>query len=99
MIRLPRLVRTAAALLVAAVGASCEHFRDTPEQELANRRWRECTSELHDLKLDRVDVDGRIRFTYFSLHERNRALECLAAAAQSGPPLPEPVSTAAVQSP
>ena len=95
MSRLPKLVRTAAALLVAAVGASCDYFRDTPEQDLANRRWRECTAELHDVKLDRVDVDGRIRFTYFSLHERNRVLECLeAAAGRDAKHLPEPVASA-----
>lgn len=94
MSRGSRRARTAAILLVAAVGAGCEYFQDSPEQELANRRWRECTSGLHDVKLDRVDVDGRIRFTYVALHERDTALACLAAAARADRPLPEPIASA-----
>jgi hypothetical protein len=89
-----RRARTALLLLAAAVGAGCEYVRDTPEQELANRRWRECAGGLHDVKLERVDVDGRIRFTYVALNERNRALECLDAAARAGQPLPAPVADA-----
>ena len=84
----------AAVLLLAVVGAGCEYFRDSPEQELANRRWRECAGGLHDVKLERVDVDGRIRFTYVALHERDRALQCLDAAARAGHPLPAPVADA-----
>ena len=94
MSRASRRARTALLLLLAAVGAGCEYFRDSPEQELANRRWRECAAGLHDVKLERVDVDGRIRFTYVALHERDRALECLAAAARDGRPLPEPIAGA-----
>lgn len=83
-----------AALLLAAAGAGCEYFRDSPEQELANRRWRECTSGLRDVQLQRVDVDGRIRFTYVAINERDAALACLAAAARSERALPEPVASA-----
>jgi hypothetical protein len=79
-------------LLVAAAGAGCEYFRDSPEQELANRRWRECTSGLRDVKLERVDVDGRIRFTYLALTDRNRVVACLAAASSDGRALPEAVA-------
>ena len=86
--------RIALLLVAVAVGAGCEYFRDTPEQELANRRWRECAADLRDVTLERVDVDGRIRFAYVALYERDRALECLAAAAQRGPALPEPVASA-----
>jgi hypothetical protein len=89
-----RRARTALLLLAAAVGAGCEYVRDTPEQELANRRWRECAGGLHDVKLERVDVDGRIRFTYVAIHERDRALGCLDAAARAGRPLPEPIAGA-----
>ena len=94
MSRSSRRVRTVLLLLLAAVGAGCEYFRNTPEQELANRRWRECTSGLHDVKLERVDVDGRIRFTYVALNERDTALACLAAAARVDHPLPEPIASA-----
>ena len=94
MSRTSQLARTA-ALLLAAVGAGCEYFRDSPEQELANRRWRECTSGLRDVQLRRVDVDGRIRFTYVAMNERDAALACLAAAARADRPLPEPVASAA----
>jgi hypothetical protein len=79
-------------LLVAAAGAGCEYFRDTPEQELATRRWRECTAGLRDVKLERVDVDGRIRFSYVALADRNRAVACLEAAGSDGRRLPEAVS-------
>jgi len=86
-----RLLPAAALLTVTAAGTGCEYFRDTPEQELANRRWRQCAEELRDVKLDRVDTDGRIWFTYVTMSERDQMLECLEAAARQGPRLPEPV--------
>lgn len=92
MIGRARLALMMLALVVA--GAGCEYFRDTPEQELARRHWRGCASELRDVKLDRVDTDGRLHFTYVSLNERNRVVECLAAAGQDRPPFPDPVATA-----
>ena len=94
MSRASRHALTALVLLLAAVGAGYEYFRDSPEQELANRRWRECATGLHDVRLERVDVDGRIRFTDVALLERDRALTCLAAAGRDGRPLPEPVAGA-----
>lgn len=83
------------ALALAAAGAGCEYFRDTAEQEMANQRWRECAEGLRDVKLDRVDTDGRIRFTYVALNERDRVVTCLEAAGRDGPRLPEPISGAA----
>ena len=79
--------------LLAGLAAGCEYFRDSPEQELANRRWKQCAAELRDVKLDRVDVDGRIRFTYVAGNERDRALECLSAAGRSGTALPDPIAS------
>lgn len=93
MSRASRRVR-AAVLLLAVFGAGCEYFRDSPEQELANRRWRECVIGLRDVMLDRVDPDGRIRFTYVGMNDRDRMLTCLDVAARSGQPLPEPVASA-----
>ena len=84
----------AAVLLLAVVGAGCEYFTDTPEQELANRRWRECAAGLHNVKLERVDVDGRIRFSYVTLVDRNRMVACLEAAGSDGRILPEAVPVA-----
>jgi len=89
-----RLATAALLLAAAAVGVGCDVFRDTPSQELANRRWRECTRERRDVKLERVDTDGRIRFSYFSLNDRNLVLECLEAAGRDGAKLPEPVAAA-----
>ena len=85
----------ASLLALAATATSCEYFRDTPEQELANRRWRQCAEGLRDVKLDRVDTDGRIRFSYVALNECDRVLACLEAAGRDGPRLPEPVPGAA----
>ena len=82
-----------AAALLSGLAAACEYFRDSSEQELANRRWKDCAGPLRDVKLDRVDVDGRIRFTYVAAHERDRVLECLSAAARGGAPLPEPIAS------
>jgi hypothetical protein len=39
-----------------------------------------------------VDTDGRIRFSYVALNERDRMLTCLEAAGRDGMKLPEPVS-------
>jgi hypothetical protein len=90
--RASRRARTALLLLTAAAGTGCDYFRDSPEQEVANRRWRECTSGLHDVKLDRVDVDGRIRFSYSTLAGRNQVVACLKEAeAAGGTSLPEAV--------
>jgi hypothetical protein len=89
-----RLVPAAALLALAAAGTGCEYFRDTAEQELANHRWRQCAEGLRDVKLERVDTGGRIRFSYVALNERDRVLACLEAAGRDGVRLPEPVSTA-----
>jgi hypothetical protein len=80
----------AALLALALAGTGCEYFRDTPEQELADRRWRRCAEGLLDVRLDRVDPDGRIRFVYGAMNERDRVLRCLEAATRDGQPLPEP---------
>lgn len=93
MSRTPRRAR-AAVLLLAVVGAGCEYFRDSPEQELANQRWRECVAGLHDVKLERVDVDGRIRFSYVGRYEADRVVECLVAAGRDGHRLPDPTPSA-----
>jgi hypothetical protein len=85
----------AALLALAATEGGCDYFRDTPEQELANRRWRQCAEGLRDVKLERVDTDGRIRFSYVALNERDRVLACLEAAGRDGARLPEPVPGAA----
>jgi hypothetical protein len=39
-----------------------------------------------------VDTDGRIRFSYVALNERDRMLTCLEAAGRDGVKLPEPAS-------
>jgi hypothetical protein len=91
-----RRARTAPLLLLAAtVGPGCEYFRDTLEQELANRRWRECAGGVRDVKLDRVDADGRIRFTYVGRNEADRVTACLEAAGRDGARLPDPAASLA----
>ncbi len=83
-----------AVVLVAVAETGCEYFRDTPEQELADRRWRQCAEGLRDVKVERVDTDGRIRFTYVTLDGRDRVLQCLEAAGRSGSRLPEAAAVA-----
>ena len=98
MIDRPRRILGAALLagaLLSGIAAGCEYFRDSPEQELAKRRWKECASGLRDVKLDRVDTDGRIRFTYFGMNERDAVLACLRAAGEAGRPVPEAVAAPA----
>ena len=82
--RASRRARTAVSCCWRRSGRAASTSGTRPEQELANRRWRECAAGLRDVKLERVDVDGRIRFSYVALNERDRALECLAAAARDG---------------
>jgi hypothetical protein len=92
----PRRILLGALLawaLIAGIVAGCEYFRDSPEQALATERWKECAAELRDVKLDRVDVEGRIRFTYVAGNERDRVVACLRAAGESGGPLPEAVAS------
>jgi hypothetical protein len=92
----PRRILDAALLagaLLSGIAAGCEYFRDSPEQELAHRRWKECAADLRDVKLDRVDVDGRIRFTYVAGNERDHVLACLSAAGRAGAALPEPTAS------
>lgn len=87
--------RLAAALgLLAPVTAGCDCLRNTAEQELANRRSRECARGPHDVTLERVDTDGRIRFTYVALHARDRMLACLEAAGRDSARLPPPITSA-----
>ncbi|HZP38258.1 MAG TPA: hypothetical protein VFE48_17365 [Methylomirabilota bacterium] len=96
MIGSPRHILLGALLagaLIAGIVAGCEYFRDSPEQELARARWKECAGDLRDVKIDRVDTDGRIRFTYVAANERDRVLACLRAAGDAGRPLPEPVAS------
>lgn len=90
-----RLVPAFVLVAVAAVGTGCEYLRDTPEQRLAGRRWRQCAEGLRDVKLERVDTDGRIRFTYVALNERDRVLQCLEAAGRDSLTLPEAIPSAA----
>ena len=96
MIGTPRL--TVATILSATLASGlvtgCEYFRDSPEQDLANRRWKECTSGLHEVKLDRVDMDGRIRFTYVGMNERDNVLACLRNAGEAGARLPDALASA-----
>jgi hypothetical protein len=94
-----RLAPAALPFAQAAAGAGCEYFRDTPEQDLANRRGRECAGDRRDVKLERVETDGRIRFTYVALNERDRITECLEAAGRLGSPSASPGTSRSYSSP
>jgi hypothetical protein len=80
-------IRVAACVgLVVAVGACAT--ANTPQQDLAYERWAKCGTGF--VQLDRVDLDGRILFTYTDSSGRQTVLGCLAEAGRTGPPLPEP---------
>lgn len=62
---------------------------NTPQQDLAYERWAKCNSPAG--QLDRIDLDGRIRFRYSSPAGQQEIAQCLADAGRGGPPLPAPV--------
>jgi hypothetical protein len=63
---------------------------NTPQQNLAYDRWARCSSAY--VQVERVDLDGRITFLFSNDADREQALQCLAGASQTGPPLPAPVT-------
>jgi hypothetical protein len=62
---------------------------NTPQQDLAYARWAKCNAPY--VQLDRVDLDGRIRFRFSNMGGEQAVLQCLAEAGRTGPPLPEAV--------
>jgi hypothetical protein len=73
--------------LTLSLGACA--IANTPQQDLAYERWAKCSSPAG--QLDRIDLDGRIRFRYSSPAGRQEIAQCLAEAGRAGPPLPEPI--------
>jgi hypothetical protein len=90
--RAPRRARAAVLAGMAIVTTGCDYLRDTTAQEVANRRFKACSAGTREVQLQRVDLDGRIRFTYVSLDERNRVLACLEAAGRDTDRLPYPLA-------
>jgi len=82
--------------LALALGA-CATFANTPQQNLAHERWAQCSHSL--VTLDRVSVDGQIRFLYTNPVDRRDVVQCLSDAGRAGPPLPPPVGVAPVGGP
>jgi hypothetical protein len=76
---------------------ACATFANTPEQELAYQRWAQCSRPL--VSLERVSVDGQIRFFYTNPVDRREVAQCLSDAGRTGPPLPPPVGVAPVGGP
>ncbi len=87
-------VRSWGVALCVAIGVSaCAGARNTPEQDLADARWRACAAPSDLVQIDRVEANGRIWFSYFLESDRQAMVTCLSKTAPGGPSLPEPVST------
>ena len=86
--KLALVVATLAVLPVCATG--CASLANTPEQDVALSRWRDCRT--NGTELNRVLLDGRISFWYEGGGLRLDTLDCLSRAAKAGPVLPEPIA-------
>jgi len=86
---LSRRVTLKTAFLALAL-AACATVANTPQQNLAYERWAKCNAPY--AQLERVDLDGRITFLISNSSTRQEVVQCLAAAGQSGPRLPEPIA-------
>jgi hypothetical protein len=82
--------------LAVALGA-CAVLENTPQQDLAYERWAQCARPL--VTLERVSVDGQIRFLYTNPVDRRDVAQCLSDAGRAGPALPPPVGVAPVGGP
>jgi len=85
------------SLIGALVGflsvlSGCSLLTDTPAQETAWSRWTVCHTKVGGTELNSVQRDGRITFWYSGAGDGESMLECLRAAAKTGPALPEPVA-------
>src|SRR5262245_52303766 len=89
--------RAVVICVAIAVSACAGLGKDTPEQEVAYARWKECAGRSTLLSLDRVEPNGRIMFSYYLESDRQTMMACLAKADQAGPRLPEAVGTIRVK--
>jgi len=89
--RAPRLVGAAVLAALATSGTGCDYLRDTAAQKVAGRRFKACAAAVRDVRLDRIEPDGRIHFTYVSIDERDRLLRCLEEAGRDRERLPDPL--------
>ena len=83
-----RTLRIRLTIACLALGACA--IANTAQQDLAYARWATCHAPY--AQLERVDIDGRITFLASNSATRQSVLDCLAGAAQTGPPLPEPIA-------
>jgi hypothetical protein len=89
--RLP--FRTLTAVVVRSSGfalflGACA-IANTPQQDLAYARWAKCNAPF--VRLEQIDLDGRITFRSATAGSGQEVLQCLADAGRTGPTLPEPV--------
>lgn len=93
MRRRPRgLGRVWLGIGVGALVSGCAALQNTPAQEVAYERWRACAPPSSAaVEIQRIDVDGRIRFWYVVELEGRAVVECLDRAGRGAANLPEPV--------
>jgi hypothetical protein len=82
-----RMKPTLAICLALALGACAS--ANTPAQDLAYARWAQCSAPY--TQPERVLLDGRIIFLTSNSSDTQAVLQCLYAAGQAGPRLPDPV--------
>ena len=76
-------------LAIACLALTACASANTPAQDLAYARWATCSVAY--TQLERVLLDGRIVFLSTSPSDTQAVLQCLHAAGQTGPRLPDPV--------
>src|SRR5262245_976998 len=81
------MVRGRLLLALCLVPWACT-AANTPAQNLAYERWAKCGGAF--VQLQRVDLDGRISFTFSDASRRAAVLQCLTETGRAGPTLPEP---------
>jgi hypothetical protein len=82
-------VKPILAIFMALALTACASA-NSPAQDLAYARWARCSAPY--TQLERVLVDGRIVFLSTNSADTQAVLQCLYAAGQAGPRLPDPVA-------
>jgi hypothetical protein len=82
-------IGTLTSTIVAFLMVACSTVKNTPAQDEAWSRWTACRSQVPDVEIRNVQLDGRISFWANGAFQGRSMLDCLARAGTNGPALPE----------